>query len=59
LKGLHDLAADPYRCGDYGAKDSTGRPVEIMLTGRFFITFWLDGSVKALRVINIERGLNR
>jgi hypothetical protein len=55
LKILQELLENPCQPGDYEARDSTGRPVQIKLAGGCFITYWLDNYVKELRVIKIER----
>lgn len=55
LKALRKLAANPHQLGDFEGCDSAGRPVHIILTSSFLVTFWLDSYVKELRVISIER----
>jgi hypothetical protein len=55
LKALASLSEDPLQSGEYEARDSTGRTVQIKLVGEFFVTYWPDAFVKELRVIRIER----
>jgi hypothetical protein len=59
IKALEELAANPHQSGEWVAKDSTGRPVQIKHAHGFLITFWPDSFVKELRVIKIERGASQ
>lgn len=55
IRALEALAANPYQRGDWVAKVSTGRPVQITQVDGFLITFWVDSFVREIRIINLER----
>lgn len=54
LSTLDKLAVDQLKMGHYETHDDTGRKIQIMVAGRFLISFWPDAFIKELRVINIE-----
>jgi hypothetical protein len=51
---LEELALDPMAKGDFEAKDSVSRPIQVKVAGQFLISYWPDAFVKELRVINLE-----
>ncbi len=54
FKGLDLLRADPYQPGDFELAERSGRMLSVRRARPFLITYWLDASVKEIRVINIE-----
>lgn len=47
------LAEQPTQLGDYRTTDSSGRFLENIRLGGFLITYWADGPVNELRVLDI------
>jgi len=54
LSFLEGLTRDPFQNGDYQETDSTGRPVQIKIIGKFALTFWADHPVNEVKVIQVE-----
>lgn len=54
LKTLDSLRVDPYQSGDFEVTDRTGRTLLVRRARPFLVTYWLDASVKEIRVINVE-----
>jgi hypothetical protein len=48
------LATDPYRHGDFREATDEGRAMEVLLMGKFLITYWADHAVKELRIVRAE-----
>ena len=48
------VKADPYQEGDFEVADRSGRTLSVRRARPFLITYWLDASVKEVRVIDIE-----
>ena len=55
LAVLDQVKAAPFRTGDYRQRDSTGRMSEVVLLGRWLVTFWSDHAVGEIRVVELER----
>jgi hypothetical protein len=49
------LKGQPYKEPDFQSKDTVGRQLNIRGFRPFLITYWLDASVKEVRVADIER----
>jgi hypothetical protein len=54
IHALERLTRNPAQRGDWVAKDSTGRSIQIKRIGRFLISYWADPYVKELRLVNME-----
>ncbi|MHB8523856.1 MAG: hypothetical protein ACYDH9_24295 [Limisphaerales bacterium] len=52
---LEKLKVDPYQEGEYTVEDDSGRPLQVKGFQPYLITYWLDHSVKEVRVLDIER----
>jgi hypothetical protein len=50
---IQQIAACPSQVGDYQSQDSTGRKLENLRLEGFLITYWADGAVNELRVLDI------
>jgi len=50
---IFQLADYPHRLGDYQTFDSTGRALENLQLEGYLITYWTDGPVKELRILDI------
>ena len=55
LSAFDALKVDPYLEADFHIADNSGRQLNIRAFRPFLITYWLDASVKEIRVIDIER----
>ncbi len=53
IKLIHQLADHPSRLGDYQTRDSTGRTLENLQLDDFLFTYWADGPVNELRLLDI------
>jgi len=53
IKLINLLAEQPGRLGDYRTTDNTGRFLENIRLNGFLITYWADGPVDELRVLDI------
>ncbi len=54
LRFLHELAAQPYREGDFVERDVGGRDIQVLIFQRYAISFWSDHAVKEVKVIDIR-----
>jgi hypothetical protein len=48
-----DLANAPYKVGDYVEQDIIGRPIQVLVVGRFALWFWSDHAVKEVKVLDL------
>jgi hypothetical protein len=55
LSAFDSLKADPYQRPDFDIEDISRRQLNIRAFRPFLITYWLDASVKEVRVVDIER----
>lgn len=51
---LDELKGAPFRKGDLREQDARGRDNEILLTGDWLVTFWVDHAVREIRVVRLE-----
>ncbi len=58
-QGLDDtfqyLVYHPHLSGDYQEQNEEGRPREVLLRGRFLVTFWTDHAVREVRIVRVEK----
>ncbi len=54
LSTLDALKHDPYAEPHFRSRDSVGRELSLRAVRPFLLTYWLDASVKEVRVIDIE-----
>ena len=54
LAVLDQVAADPFRTGDFQQRDQSGRRYEVVLLGEWLVTFWSDHAVNEIRVVALE-----
>jgi hypothetical protein len=47
------LAEAPYRVGDYVERDEIGRPIQVLVVGRFALWFWSDHAVKEVKILDL------
>lgn len=50
---IHQLAESPHQLGDYQTRDSTGRRLENLRFEGYVFTYWADGAVNELRILDI------
>lgn len=55
LSAFELLRSEPQRQPDYQTNDSTGRPLNVGANSPFLITYWLDGFVSEIRIVDIQR----
>jgi len=55
LQSLQSLKRDPLQKGDYIERDDTGHDIQVKVFGHYLLSYWLDGPVSELRVVDIER----
>lgn len=51
---FRSLAEDPYQRGDFQEMDADGRETQVVLRGRFLITYWTDHAVEEVRISRID-----
>ncbi len=54
IRLIYQLADDPFQFGDYQTRDHTGRVLQNLRLGGHTITYWADGPVKELRILDIH-----
>ena len=52
-KVIYHLAEQHWLMGDYRTTDSTGRYLEHLRIDGFCVTYWADGAVDELRILDI------
>jgi hypothetical protein len=50
---IYQLADQPIRLGDYQTRDSAGRSLQNLRIEGYIFTFWTDGAVNELRILDI------
>ena len=55
---LENLAGDPFRMGDFEEHDDTGRPIQILVVGRYAVCFWANHGDKEVKIIDLKRAGN-
>ena len=48
------LAENPFLTGDFVEPDDIGRPIQILIVGRFAICFWADHAVKEVNILDLK-----
>jgi len=48
------LAENPFLTGDFVEPDNIGRPMQIVIVGRFAVCFWADHPVKEVKVLDLK-----
>ena len=51
---FEELANNPFRTGDYVERDEIGRPIQVVIIGRYAVFFWADHAVKEVKVIDLK-----
>jgi hypothetical protein len=51
---LNLLTNDPGRLPDFELADKTGRVLSVRQAKPFLITYWLDASIKEIRIVDLE-----
>ncbi len=54
IKALDSLRADPYQERDFELADRSGRTLSVRRARPFLVTYWLDASIREVRIVNIE-----
>ena len=49
------LADNPFTAGDYQECNEDGQTTEVLLRGRFVVTFRADHAAKEVRILRVER----
>ena len=48
------LAENPFLPGDFVEPDDIGRPMQIVIIGRFAVCFWTDHAVKEVKILDLK-----
>jgi hypothetical protein len=51
---LHHLQNHSFESPDFREQDTTGRWLNVKVLRPFLITYWLDGSVNELRIVDVQ-----
>jgi hypothetical protein len=49
------IARQPFQISDYQTSDSAGRPIENLLFGGYYFSFWVDHGSREVRICDIIR----
>lgn len=55
LRIFRSLAAEPYQRGDWLQKTASGQQVQVKRFGRWMVSYWCDGPVREVRIVDVER----
>jgi hypothetical protein len=53
-RAFEELANDPFRAGDYVERDEIGRPIQVVVVGKYAVFFWADHPVKEVKVVDLK-----
>jgi hypothetical protein len=51
---FEQLANDPFCAGDYVERDEIGRPIQVVIVGKYAVFFWADHPVKEVKVMDLK-----
>lgn len=54
LRRLERLRTNPFLEGDYTEQDEVGRPIQVLLVGRFAVFFWASHADKKVKVLDLK-----
>ncbi len=54
MKFIRSLAASPHTTGDFTENDASLRPLQVKVVGSYAVTFWTDGPVRKVMVVDIR-----
>jgi hypothetical protein len=49
------LADSPYQIGEWRQKTKSGRELQVKRFGKWLVTFWPDGPVLELRIVDVKK----
>ena len=49
-----ELANDPFRAGDYVERDELGRPIQVVIIGKYAVFYWADDPVREVKVVDLK-----
>ena len=55
LRIWRELAASPYRKGEWLQRTAGGRELQVQRSGCWLVRYWLDDPVREVRIVDIER----
>ena len=51
---FEQLGDNPFRIGDYVERDDIGRPIQVLLIGRYAVCFWADHADKEVKILDLK-----
>jgi hypothetical protein len=51
---FEQLADNPFRTGDYVERDDAGRPIQVVIAGRYAVCYWANHADKKVKVIDLK-----
>jgi hypothetical protein len=55
LRIWRELAASPYRKGEWYQRTAAGRELQVQRSGRWLVRYWRDDPVLEIRIVDVER----
>jgi hypothetical protein len=52
---FEELLNDPSLAPDFEERDSSGRPLRVIVRGHWAVTYWVDNYVKEIRIVDIDK----
>jgi mRNA-degrading endonuclease RelE of RelBE toxin-antitoxin system len=51
---MDELGKNPFRKEDYVESDEIGRPIQVIIIGRYALYYWSDHAVKEIKVVDLK-----
>ena len=51
---FEQLADNPFRSGDYIERDDIGRPIQVLLIGKYALCYWADHADKEVKILDLK-----
>lgn len=55
MRCFASLSENPFQPGEFQVRDSAGRPLEVMRSGWWLVTYWADHGAKEVRIVALAR----
>lgn len=55
---FEQLADNPFRTGDYTEPDDVGRPIEVLIVGRYAVCYWANHADKEVKIVDLKKAEN-
>jgi len=52
---FEQLADNPFRTGDFVERDEVGRPIQVVLIGRFAVYYWANHADREVKILDLRK----